>query len=133
MVFLCSACLWKADDQNKAAKPYKRSEARFWRSRMQSEAEDSLIAGTEPSRLMARVNRQSVWKVFLPFGRDARRSTPGKTPDLGVGKLSCGARGRAFLQPLLPLGRQIGLLTLSYCALLSIITTPSVCKVTAVL
>lgn len=41
--------------------------------------------------------------------------------------------GCAFLAALLPLRRQIGLLTLSYFALLSIITPWSMCKVTVVL
>lgn len=43
------------------------------------------------------------------------------------------AYGVYFLSALLPLRRQIGLLTLSYSALLSIITPWSMCKVTVVL
>lgn len=95
---------------------------------------------TERSRrgpVLPRLNLYDWWNkiiisVWSPIGTGAQRSMVGwhTAPESGALTQHIGF---TFLSALLPLRRQIGLLTLSYSALLSIITPWSMCKVTVVL
>lgn len=71
-------------------------------------------------------------RSLLVYSKGGPEVHDGMTHGLGV-RSSHTAYGLFFPPNLLPLRRQIGLLTLSYSALLSIITLRSVCRVTVVL